>query len=454
MMGKIAKMMNSVFNWEDSYFGGYERVIYDHPSIFVPMSIDVSYTSNPSGLSYYTANKLCNLFLLKCMKHNMYGRLLRNAKTEVRTNWMGKKETVTVFNQRSISECVASLCVIGDPLENLFGHYAKFLRDITIEYTHPDKKEKKSVCTTGSGKGEPLEELMGEDEFSKIKENIPYSSMSTRDSVSGDLKDETVFENANDKGCGEWIPSPTELKLSNALVNLLDISFDPTEDRIENLKCGKMSPHKVAEIPAGNTHIYYRVEEDQNTKPFSVCILCDESGSMRGGGREALHKQQNHLVKVLYGAFSQIMPKEKIYVYGHSGNETPVIRVYNDHYNLCFEELINSQLHQDYDENYDGPVVECVYERVRAQTSDNILFISISDGQPSGHDYGGHAAIQDLQRVIEKCKRDGFVTMGIGLYYQRVKDIYNYHTVITDTKYLVQNVSSLINRVVKTEFKS
>ena len=75
MMGKIAKMMNSVFNWEDSYFGGYERVIYDHPSIFVPMSIDVSYTSNPSGLSYYTANKLCNLFLLKCMKHNLYGRL-------------------------------------------------------------------------------------------------------------------------------------------------------------------------------------------------------------------------------------------------------------------------------------------------------------------------------------------------------------------------------------------
>jgi len=448
-MGKIAKMMNSVFNWEDSYFGGYERVIYDHPSIFVPLSIDVSYTSNPSGLTYYTANKLCNLFLLKCMKHNMYPVLLKNAKTEVRKNWMGKEETVTVFNQRSIRECVTALCVIGDPLENLFGHYAKFLRDITIEYTHPDEKDKKkSICASRGG--DSVEELMGE-EFSKIKENNPYSSMRSGDAVSGDLKDETVFENADDKGCGVWTPSPEEQKLSNALVNLLDISFDPTEDRISNLKCGKMSPHKVAEIPAGNTHIYYRVEHDQNTKPFSVCILCDESGSMRG---DRLAVSQNHLVKVLYGAFSQIMPKEKIYIYGHSGDSTPVVRVYNDHYNLCFEELINSQLHQHYDENYDGPVIECVYERVREQTSDNILFISISDGQPSGVDYGGQSAIEDLQRVIEKCKRDGFVTMGIGLLYHKVKDIYNYHTVINNTKHLVQNVSSLINRVVKTEFKS
>jgi len=443
---KIAKMMNSVFNWEDSYFGGYERVIYDHPSIYIPPSIDVSFDKNP-GLTFYTATKLCNLFLLKCMKYNLYRTLLVNSKVKERANWIGKKETVTVFDKRAIQQCAVHLSMCGDPLENMFGHYLKFLREITIEYIHPSEEDKKK--SLGSTSSFSISDEMAK-EFLRIKENTPFS-WGRCDSVSGDLKDSAVFQNAEDKDRGDWSPSVEETKLANGLVNLLDISFDPTEDRISNLKCGKMSPHKVAEIPAGNTHIYYRVEHDQNTKPFSVCILCDESGSMRAG---SLDRKQNHLVKVLFAAFSQIMPKSKIYVYGHSGPGHPVIRVYNDQYNPCFEDLINSQLHQDYDENYDGPAIECVYERVRQQTSDNILFISISDGEPAGVDYGGKAAIEDLQRVIEKCKRDGFVTMGIGLLYHKVKDIYNYHTVISDTKHLVKNVSSLINRVVRTEFKS
>ena len=98
---KIAKMMNSVFNWEDSYFGGYERVIYDHPSIYIPPSIEVSFDKNP-GLTFYTATKLCNLFLLKCMKYNLYKTLLENSKVKDRFNWVGKKETVTVFDNNAI----------------------------------------------------------------------------------------------------------------------------------------------------------------------------------------------------------------------------------------------------------------------------------------------------------------------------------------------------------------
>jgi nitric oxide reductase activation protein len=142
-----------------------------------------------------------------------------------------------------------------------------------------------------------------------------------------------------------------------------------------------------------------------------------------------------------------------MFIYGHSGESTPEIRIYHDKYNTTFAQTINSQLNNEYNENYDGPVIENIYERVRQQTSDNIIFLSISDGEPAGEDYGGPEAIKEMKRVIEKCKRDGFVTVGIGLQYHRVKDIYQYHTVIKKSDDLVKNVSSLVNRVVKTEFK-
>jgi len=98
-------------------------------------------------------------------------------------------------------------------------------------------------------------------------------------------------------------------------------------------------------------------------------------------------------------------------------------------------------------------VIESVYEKVRSITSDNIIFISMSDGQPSGQNYGGTAAIHDMKKIIEKCKRDGFVTVGIGIQHVGVKEIYNYYTIVNDMTQMVKQVSLLINKVVKTEFQ-
>jgi cobalamin biosynthesis protein CobT len=334
----------------------------------------------------------------------------------------------------------------------LFEHYRKFLESVDIlYYPKDDKKKKGDDGDGGKDKGEPDYSDMLED-FKKVKESKPYSAYSSKDAVAGELKDNTEFV-VMDKSAKPCKYSPEIVKQANALVNLLDISFQPKEDRVENLKCGKMSSHKIAEIPAGNTHIYYRVEEDQATRPFSICVLADESGSMHGSPTQ----RQNDLMKMLYYAFSQILPQDKMFFLGHSGNpeshEYPEIRIYHDKYNQNFEHTIDNQLHNDFNENYDGPVIECIYERVREQTSDNIIFISISDGGPSGCDYGGPSAIKELKRVIEKCKRDGFVTVGIGLRYGKIKDIYNYHTIVMDMSKLVKSVSSLINQVVKTEFK-
>ena len=433
------KMTNSVFNWEESYFGGYERVVYDHPSIFIPYSIKIN-LGDTYGTSWYIANKVVSIFLTKVIKYHFTRILLDKFKVKsVRGYIPSLDKKVAVINKNSLKKVLDMVTASDGDLANLFIHYRKLILASTIEWELSKKDDESNT--------EAIMKSMQKD-LERCKEQKPYTWGYGSGSVSGHLKEETEFVNAS-QDHGEWHPTSHEMKDANNLVNMLDISFDPKEDRVENLKCGKMSPHKVAEIPAGNTHVYHRVEENMSTRPFSICILADESGSMRDGNDASQH----HLVKVLYAAFSQILPQDKMFIYGHSGESTPEVRIYHDKYNTTFAQTINSQLNNNYSENYDGPVIENIYERVRQQTSDNIIFLSISDGEPAGEDYGGPEAIKEMKRVIEKCKRDGFVTVGIGLQYQRVKDIYQYHTVIKKSDDLVKNVSSLINRVVKTEFK-
>ena len=453
MIPALTSLKTSIFNWESSYFGGHERVVYDHPFVYVPKEIEFRYT-NTSGSTSYVADKICAMFLHRVVKHNMMATLLKDHTVSKVTGWFGKEETVVKINKESIKLCLNVIIACETELRNLFEHYRKFLESVDILYYPKDDKKKKEDDGDGGGggKSEPDYSDMLED-FKKVKESKPYSAYSSKDAVSGELKDNTTFI-VMDKNPAPCKYSQQIVKQANALVNLLDISFQPKEDRIENLKCGKMSSHKIAEIPAGNTHIYYRVEEDQATRPFSICVLADESGSM---GHRRIDQKQNDLMKVLYHAFSQILPQDKIFFFGHSGDPddhgNPEIRIYHDKYNQNFEHTIDCQLENDYNENYDGPVIECIYERVREQTSDNIIFISISDGGPSGCDYGGPSAVDELKRVIEKCKRDGFVTVGIGLQHGSIKEIYNYHTIVYDMSKLVKSVSSLINQVVKTEFK-
>jgi hypothetical protein len=275
------------------------------------------------------------------------------------------------------------------------------------------------------------------------------------------LKDKTKFIAA--ESSKEWHSTASQEKISDSIVRLLDISFDPHSDKIENLRCGKMSSHKIAEVPAGNSHIYHRIEEDVITKPFSVVILCDESGSMEGILLDNIYDEeyryaaewQNHLVKCLYLAFEKIMPANKIFIYGHTGEETPDVHIYQEAGVVDFRKSIRYQENNvDFQENYDGPVVENIYERIRSKTSDRIIFISISDGEPSGQNYGGSAAKNELKRIIEKCKRDEFVTVGIGMGgYRGVKDIYQYHTTVKNSEDIIRNVPQLINLVVKNEFK-
>lgn len=240
---------------------------------------------------------------------------------------------------------------------------------------------------------------------------------------------------------------------------MLDISFDPAEDTVKNLRLGKLDITKIAEVPAGNIAIYKQTVENQTTKPFSVVILCDESGSMMDtiGSSDAtrLHSQYS-IVKSLYHCFSDILPQEKIFVYGHTDSDesdAPVLFVYHDKYNHNFKNTIDNMLDRSNGSNYDGPIIEEVYKQIRSFTNDRIIFIVLSDGQPAGQNYGGPKDINKMKQIIEKCKRDEFVTVGIGIETFHVQDLYQYSAIVEDMDDMPKKVSHIVNHVVKTEFQ-
>lgn len=425
--------------WETSFYGGYDRTLYDMPDVKVNYDVRV-YTDHKSKVSYYNGQKLLKTFLLRVKTLGLTNHLLHKSTMETRKAWgpFSKETRCIKASKQGIESALSYVIANETELKNLFEHYKDDIINSDIEFNLKGDDDDKS---------KDAEDLV-KDMLDKTAVMKPYKSFSSISGV-GDVPNPVfIVEHQNPRK--SHLSSEQE-KYAKRIVEKLDITFDPDRDEIHSLKQGKLDTRKLAEAVAHNDHIYYRTEEDQKTKPFSVVILCDESGSMRHDDR--MDKQFN-LAKILYGAFSEIMPQDRISVYGHSGDTEPEIYVYQDKYNPGFLKTIDNMRHRNMQENYDGPVVESIHERIRSQNSDNILFIVISDGQPSGdHGYGGKDAMDDLKRIVEKCKRDNFVTMGIGFGYSGVKELYAYHTVIHDMSQVVEKVTTLLNKVVKTEFQ-
>lgn len=460
-------MQYSSTKWETSYFGGYYKVLFDYPEIKVPYEIERDIPKN-AELRSYTANKLIDIFLLKVNEHDVINILLRDAEITKRAIFMGEQEMLKV-NSLSITKALRKIDEKETELKNLLSYYRKIILETEFFFPLPeDKKGKKE----GKGEGEEKDKENSDSDNSgtmllqameKAIESLGrVAAMKTKwvdeeGMISGDFKKRTIWKMM--KGSSQLKYTDLEVLSAGRLSTLLDISFEPEKDIVNNLKVGKLDARKIAETQAGNLHVYYTEQENQITRPFSVAILMDESGSMSGNRASAQHS----IMKVLWKTFSDILPPDKIYVYGHSTvfctnvedryGHVPEIRIYNDKYNHNFETAISNQFNNERSGNYDGPVIECVYDKIRSLTEDNIIFITISDGAPSGSGYGGRSAVDELKAIIEKCKRDGFVTVGVGVDYGQVKEIYNYHTIVKDMSQMAKQVSTLVNTVVKTEFQ-
>ena len=481
----------STSGWEKSHFGGFTRVLNDYPYIKIDFDLDIKASGEAaSELGTWQAEKLIKLYILKAKEKDLIEKF--TSKVIERPSFFGtviKKYSVVSLNNLAI---LSTICTSYPEMAPMFEHYKDSILSSTIEMEIQEPEPKKDKSDKGKGEGEGEGQPQGEKEeegdgegqgdgegdgedekesesgspaegkeapkgksgksiqdlMGEINESKPWSVADRSLTAFSEKPKFTAFGKKDSISSYQF--NAEEKRDSELLIKLLDINFDPKSDEVKNLKLGKLDTSKIAEVPAGNLSIYKQRVEEQDTKPFSVCILADMSGSMGHGGRIPA---QRHIMNTLYLAMSQILTPDKLYIYGHSGDYTPEIYTFYSPYDTDYEKNIQFYHDVNWCQNYDGPVIEAIHKKVRETNDDRIIFISLSDGQPSGNSYGGHEHNEELKRILERARRDEFVTVGIGIQADHVTELYTYSKVVNDLKLLPKEVSSIINQVVRAEFQ-
>lgn len=480
----------SITGWEDSYYGGYMRLIRDYPYVRIPSSIDHKEGTVKSTLPYYESSKLRQMFLNLVNKHGLSDLLLdaRNSKVITKTKYnyfTFKNETteaiVVEAKPEDIEYVIAKISKAEPELAPLFKHFKESLMNSVFSVTIPPKDETPPNSGGGQEQGADGQGGEGQDGASEpdpkkskaeaepnysVDEsgNIDFKSEEQMNEFLSEIQKvlqsevEKVVEGNLNKGgwnilsssggspkfrTEELRASPYQLceKISrNAqrLDRLLDITFDYDKDIVKSLRLGKLDLSKIAEVPAGNLSVYQREMEDQTTKPFSVCLLIDESGSMWGDNI----RLARDICKMMHLCLSNVLEPDKLFIYGHSDMD---IFTYQTPYVRDFERRIDNMT--DRSSNYDTAIIEAVHEKVRSFTDDRIIMLVLSDGQPCNYDPTKH------KQVCERAKRDDFIIGGIFVDYPGIEDMYNYNVTIHDLKKGPENVSQLLNKIVKTEFQ-
>ena len=484
----------SMTGWETSYYGGYVRLITDYPYVTVPNSIEHSEgTEHRSQLPWYQSNKLRQMFLNLTKKHGYSDTLLNaeNSKfiTKTKYNYLTfKNETedfIEIVAQPEDIEYVIMKVGQSEPeLAPLFEHFKTVLINSKFSVTIPPTKQEKQGQEgeeegqeqekqgQGQGQGQTKQDKEQEESYSVDEDgNIDFESKEEMKefikqvqarlnnemkkvsdkaiqrrgwgNLSGALRETNFIEVEKEKE-----PYTLTQKVSRGaqrLDRLLDITFDYDKDVVKSLRLGKLDVSKIAEVPAGNLSVYQREMENQTTKPFSVCLLVDESGSMSGDNI----KMARDVTKMIHLCLSNVLPPDKLFIYGHTTDwddmDAAVVRTYQTPYCRDFEKRIDN-MHADCS-NLDTQVIEKVHEKVRGFTNDRIIMLVISDGRPCDYNEEKH------KQVCERAKRDEFVIGGIFIGYPGIEDMYNYNVQIDDVKKGPEKVSQLLNKIVKTEFQ-
>jgi len=489
---------SSESGWERSHFGGFSRLIWDYP--YIKMDYDVKIEAGEgirSSHGVYNAEKLIKMYLLKVQEFN-YVDLLRQEQIEEKSFYgIGKTKKYDVLRLDHVGVFDAILSHDKE-LAPLFENYREDILASYIKMEVPEDEEEggggkgekgeegegkgkgkgekgegegegkgkgKGEKGEGEGEGEGEEDGEGEGDSSSSGNSPGETSGSSplKDAVNKMSKYEpykggnlskfekkakfTPLPDAGKKSKYKF--TSEEIKNGELLIKMLDIDFEPKDDIVKSLRLGRLDTSKIAEVPAGNLSVYQQVLEDQDTQPFSVCILADMSGSMNGDRIQI----QKKVLNSLYLSMSQILPADKLYIYGHSGEYEPNIYTFYSPYDTDYETNIQSYDRIDLCQNYDGPVIEEVHRKIRSTNDDRVIFITLSDGEPCGNGYGSYEDVEDLKKVLEKCRRDSFVTLGIGIQTSHVKNLYTYSQVVYDLAEMSKDVSNIINKVVRAEFK-
>ncbi len=490
--GSGKKVWTSTSGWESSHYGGYNRLIYDYPYIKFDYKANIEVSQDlRTQLGIWSAEKLIKMYLMKCKEKGLLNHLIRERITK--KNFLGQEKHYDVLklDNEGVLEAVMREFKEFAPL---FDHYRNEILSSSLQIEVPPpgseggqgegqgegegegegegKGEGEGEGEgdgegegEGDGDGEDGEAGRGEGKGKKSKKGGGWGPSSSDspdfkelERVLSEMSEQKPFESFKGLGANckpKFIPpkkntkdykfKTSEIRNAEMMLKQLDISFEPKSDEVKNLKLGKLDTSKLAEVPAGNISVYKQTLEDQDTKPFAVCVLADMSGSMCGHRLDT----QLKVLNTLYLALSEIIPEEDLHIYGHSGNsDKPKIYTFCNPYHPDYRKNIQDYYKVDNSANYDGIVIEQVHKKIREKTDHPVILISLSDGQPCD-------SVEDMKRILERARRDQFVTVGIGIGTDYVKRLYTYSRVVHDEKLheMSREVAGIINHVVKAEFK-
>ena len=465
---KKKKTFWSTSGWEHSHFGGFNRIIWDYPHIKMghegKIEVDPDLRKR-EGI--YTAEKLVKIYIMKCKEY----RLIQHLRIEriTKTNIIGRETQFDVLRLDKL-DVLNAVMSLSKEFAPLFEHFKDAILNSSIEVEVPKDEQGGGKSEEGEdgkeGEGEDEKEGEGEDEdveegkekktsggwgdsspdYKKLNEIIegmveqkPFSKWNSLgdDSYKPEFVPLDVKPNTQ-----EYEPTRQEKQDAEMILKQLDISFDPKSDVVKNLKMGRLDTSKIAEVPAGNLSVYKQTLEDQDTKEFAVCVLADMSGSMQGTRLDI----QFRVLNSIYLALSEIIPEADLHIYGHSDDGNPAIYPFCTPHSPNYLKNITGYYHIDNCSNYDGVVIEAVHKKIRETTDRPVILISLSDGQPCDD-------VDNMKKIMERARRDQFVTVGIGIHTDYVKNLYTYHKSIFDLSTMPKEVAHILNQVVKTEFQ-
>lgn len=238
----------------------------------------------------------------------------------------------------------------------------------------------------------------------------------------------------------------------NGLVNTFSKFFVEQEYRLTGMRRGVLDTNKLAEAYQAVETVYSN-KFKRTTPGLDVCVLIDESGSMRGTNISSARK-----CAILLNEVFLRLKQCDFYVYGHTADNRQTgevtINVYRDHWNRNRYALGKVD---SYSNNKDSVAIEETYKMVRKQTAKPLLMFVISDGAPNAWGLRGQPAVEEVKKVVNRIESNGdtlVCQIAIKSHF-RPQDMFNHYVVMTDmntfpsdlSRYVMNTLISKLKRV-------
>lgn len=236
----------------------------------------------------------------------------------------------------------------------------------------------------------------------------------------------------------------------NGLVNTFSKFFVEQEYRLTGMRRGVLDTNKLAEAYQAVETVYSN-KFKRTTPGLDVCVLIDESGSMRGTNIASARK-----CAILLNEVFLRLKQCDFYVYGHTADNRHMgevtINVYRDHWNRNRYALGKVE---SYSNNKDSVAIEETYKMVRKQTSKPLLMFVISDGAPNAYGLRGQPAVEEVKKVVNRIESNGdtlVCQIAIESHF-RPQDMFNHYVVMTNMNTFPSDLSGYVMNTLISKLK-